>query len=225
MKNVLQKIAFIALSVVLTGMLSSRALAASNSSLTQTINPGTLTTDITDASRVSIASPTLAMTTSNVGFTCSTTTGTLGSNTSRLYISNASNASGGWTLTASATSGTTSLWTDQTYGTSYDFNDAASAGCSDGTDADTAGGQLRIDPSVGTITTDCQSCTMTGISKGSSAAFAEGTTDSITLINAGASSDDIWRGYLTGVGLTQSIPANTDWGHYSFGLTLTATAQ
>lgn len=225
MKNVLQKSAVITLTVLLTGMMGGRVLAASNSSLSQVINAGTLTTDIADAAHTSVPSPSVTMTTGNVGFSCTSSSGTLGTNTARLYMSNAGAANLGWTLTIAATNGTTSKRADAGDNAHYDFNDAATSGCSDGADTDTYAGQLRVDPSVSTLTTDCQSCTTASISKGASAAFQEGTTDSITLLNAGAASDDIWRGYLTGVGLTQAIPASTEPGSYSLGLTLTATAQ
>ena len=48
--------------------------------------------------------------------------------------------------------------------------------------------------------------------------------DSVTLLNAAAASDDIWRGYLTGVGMSQTIPAEQPADSYSVNMTLTAAA-
>ena len=94
----------------------------------------------------------------------------------------------------------------------------------DGSDADTRAGQLTINPSVATLTTDCLSCTLTGISLGPSASFNQGVTDSITLINAAAISDDAWRGYATGIGLSQTVPAEQAVDNYYINMTLTVTA-
>ncbi|HEX6258441.1 MAG TPA: hypothetical protein VFZ48_03100 [Candidatus Saccharimonadales bacterium] len=213
-----------ALVLVLCGVIvvfgGASVQAASNSTFNQTINAGTLATDIMDASRVPVASPSVAMSAATFSFNCQTTTGTFGTNTERIYVTNPDAADNGWTLTMAATAGVTGLWS-----TGIDFNDGTGAGCTDGADADTRAGQLTIDPSVSTITTDCTSCTAGNITKGSSTAFAQGTTDSITLLNAAAGSDDIWRGYVTGIGLSQTIPAETAAGSYSINMTLTATAQ
>ncbi len=199
-------------------------VAANNSTFNQTINAGTLATDIMDASRVTVASPSVTMSAKTFSFDCqsggSASTGTFGTNTQRIYVTNPDAADNGWTLTLAATSGATSLWSSN-----IDFNDAGGSGCTDGADADSAAGQLTVDPSVGTITTDCTGCVTTNVSKGSSTAYAQGTTDSVTLLNAAAGSDDIWRGYLTGATLSQTIPAQTAAGSYSINMTLTATAQ
>lgn len=209
-------------SVVLGGGVN----AASSSTVSQVINAGTLVTDIMDSSRVSVGSPAVSMSAKNFSFDCqvsgSASTGTLGTNSERLYVTNPGAANNGWNLTIAATGGATTTWSS----TSMDFNDptGSTAGCSDGADADAKAGQLTIDPSVGTLTADCGSCSTTNVSKGSSAAFNQGTTDSIALLNAAAASDDIWRGYLTGATLSQTIPAETTTGTFTLGLTLTATA-
>lgn len=210
---------------------SGVAYAANNSSLSQTINPGTLSTDIMDASRVAVGSPAVAMTAKNFSFDCQTgagaSTGTFGTNTERIYASNGDAADNGWTLTLAATGGATTRWANGGATSHIDFNDptGATAGCTDGADADTSSGQLTVNPSVGTLTTDCGSCTTANISKGASAAFNQGTTDSITVLNAAATSDDIWRGYLTGTTFSQTIPAETPADSFTINLTLTATAS
>jgi hypothetical protein len=204
------------------------AYAASNSTLTQTITAGVLSTDILDASRNPVASPAVSMSSKAYAFDCQSgvdsSSGTLGTNTERLYVSNPSAANDGWSLTIAATSGATSSWANAGATRAIDFNDPTTGGCSDGADTDSSSGQMTIDPSVGTLTTDCASCTATGVTKGSSAAFAEGTLNSLTLLSAAAGSDDVWRGYLTAADIKQVIPGETPADSYTLNLTLTATA-
>ncbi|HEY5442376.1 MAG TPA: hypothetical protein VIJ68_02470, partial [Candidatus Saccharimonadales bacterium] len=201
------------------------ASAASTPTFNQTINPGVLSTDILDASRVSVASPSVAMTAKPFLFACGSganaSTGTFGSSTQRIYVINPNGANNGWTLTMAATGGATAVWSDG--GTnSYDFNDPTTAGCTDGADTDTKIGQLSVDPSVSTLTTDCNSCVVTNVTKGSSSAFVETTLNSLTLLSASLASDDVWRGYLTGVALSQTIPAEQPAATYTLNMTLTA---
>lgn len=204
--------------------------AATDSDFTQTVNAGTLTTDIRDASQVAVANPSVAFSAVTFAFDCqsggSASTGTFGTNTERLYVDNPDAADGGWTLAVAATSGATSSWTDGGSNT-YDFNDptGGTAGCSDGVDADSRPGQLTVDASGGTITTDYSGSDVTGISKGSSTGFNQGTTDSVTLLNAGSTSADVWRGYLTGVNASQTIPAEQAAASYTLNMTITVTAS
>lgn len=191
--------------------------------LSQTINAGTLSTDVLDASRNAVASPSVTFGAVPFSFDCQAATGTLGTNSQRLYVINPSAATNGWTLTIAATNAATDLWTNGT--STYDFNDAGGSGCTDSGDTDTVGGQLTVDPSVGTLTADCTTCSNSNISKGSSSAFDEGTTDSITLLNAASSSDDVGRWYLTGVGLSQQIPGEQPASTYTISLTITVTAS
>ncbi len=205
------------------------AYAANTSNLTQSITGGTLSTDILDASRVAVASPSAALSAKTFSFNCqsggSASTGTLGSNVERLYVMNPDGADNGWTLTIAATGGATTRWANGGSSQFFDFNDPTTSGCTDGADADSSGGQLTIDPSVGTLTADCTTCTTTNVSKGSSASFSQGATDSITLLNAANISDDIWRGYLTGATLSQTIPGEQAADSYIINLTLTSTAS
>ncbi len=171
------------------------------------------------------------MSAKNFSFICqaggSASTGTFGTASERVYVSNPDVADNGWTLTLAATGGATARWANGGATQHMDFNDpsGSTSGCTDGGDADATPGQLSVNPSAGTITPDCTSCTNTGVSLGSSAAFSQGTTDNITLINAGSSSSDIWRGYLAGVTASQTIPAEQAADSYALNLTLTATAQ
>ncbi len=219
------------LGVLGLALLHTQVSAVPASDLTQTINPGTLNTDILDASRATVAAPVFSMTAKNVSVDCqfggNASTGLLGTNTQRIYVSNTDAADNGWTLTLGATGGVTAAWANSGATRHIDFNDptGSNAGCSDGADSDSYAGQLTINPSAATLTTDCLSCTATGVTKGSSAAFSQGVTDSLTLLNAGGTSDDVWRGYLTGASLSQTIPAETTADSYTINLTLTATAQ
>ncbi len=225
------KIARVAVLVAALVALPATAFAASNSTFNQTINSGTLATDIMNASRVTVASPAVTMSAKSFSFDCqaggSASTGTFGSNTERIYVSNGDAADNGWTLTLAATSGATSRWANGGVNRFIDFNDptGSTVGCNDGADADSTSGQLTVDPSAGTLTTDCGSCATSNITKGSSAGFNQGTVDNITLLNAAASSDDIWRGYLTGVSASQTVPAETPADAYTLDLTLTVTAS
>jgi hypothetical protein len=216
----------LSLSLALWG---AAAVYGVDSSFNQTINAGTLTTSILDGSRVTVGSPAVTMSAKNFSFDCqyagSASTGTFGTSSERLYVTNPDAADNGWTLGIAATDGATATWDSGS--ADYDFNDPAgsNAGCTDGGDADSFPGQLSVDPSVSTINTDCTSCTSTNVTKGSSSAFNQGTTDSINLLTASAGSDDIWRGYLTGIAMSQTIPAETPAAAFSLDLTVTVTAS
>jgi len=205
--------------------------AANNSTLNQTINFGTLVTDIRDASRVSVVSPTVAFSATTFSFTCLTggsrPSGTFGTNTERIYVDNPGAADGGWTLALAATGGGTDSWDNGGATVKYDYNDPNTSGCGDGSDADSLKGQMSVDPSVGTLTADCLTCVITNISKGSSSAYSEEApvVSSITLLNAALASDDIGRWYLTGVDIDQTIPAEQADDSYSINMTLTVTAS
>lgn len=180
--------------------------ASSTSNFQQTINAGSLAVDIVDGSYVTVGSPSVAMSTATFSFTCQTITGTFGSASQNIYVSNPDAADNGWTASLAA-SAVSAIW--DSVGTDYDFNDPTSSGCTDGADAtDTLGGQMTVDASVGTLATgQCASCVTTNITKGSSSAYNQGTTDSITLLTAAAASNDIGDWKLTGVSVSQKIPA------------------
>ncbi|MGI9027489.1 MAG: hypothetical protein ACR2FM_01435 [Candidatus Saccharimonadales bacterium] len=226
MKTCIKNIKRAVLCGLLTLAMSSTALAAPNPTLTQMITAGVLSTDILDASRNPVAAPSVAMSTKAFAIDCQTgvnsSSGILGTDSQRLYVNNPGGANNGWTLTLAATSGPTSTWANAGATNKFDFNDPSA--CTDGADADTQSGQLSLDPSVGTLTTDCSVCTTTGVTKGASSAFSEGVTNSLTVLSAAAGSDDVWRGYLTGGSIKQVIPGETPADSYTINLTLTATA-
>lgn len=204
---------------VLTGLsllaLPALAYASNTPTLNQTVNAGTLTTNIYQSDDTTpVASPSVAFAAVNRSFSCQTNAATLGDTSNKLNVTNFG-SNNGWTLTMAATGGAASTWSDG--GTnSYKFNDATGSGCTNG--------QLTVDPSASTLTLDCSSaCTATGVTKGSSTAFVSGTQNSVTL--ASSTSGSAWEGYLTGISLSQKIPASQAAASYSLGMTITVTAQ
>ncbi len=162
---------------------------------------GTLTVDIVDSGGTPVASPSMAMNSTTFSWSSQTVTGTFGTSSQRIRVSN-STGTATWTLSIAA-SATTAVW--DSVGTDYDFNDpTASAG--DGGDADSVGGQMTINPTVSTISPQ-SGCSTTGLTKGSSAAFSEGVTDTITLVTADATAGTGCYWDITGVGISQTIPA------------------
>ncbi|MDQ3123938.1 MAG: hypothetical protein M3Q14_04635 [bacterium] len=184
---------------------------------------GSLSVDIVDSAGTSVGSPTVGMSALNSTFNCQTPTGTLGVSAQRIRVRNTtSNAQ--WTVSIAASGGATDSWSDG--GTNnYDFNDAAGtpAGCGDGADADTLAGRMTINPSVATSTPQ-SGCTNTGVTLGTSTAFAQGTTNSITVINASTSAAINCYWDVTGVAISQTVPAEQRAGSYSLSLTLTVAA-
>ena len=81
-------------------------------------------------------------------------------------------------------------------------------------------GQLTANPAAGALTS--MTGTNTGITLGAQATFSGATP--ITLLNAAASSDDIWRGYVTGVSLSQYFLAAQAPGSYTLPMTQTVAA-
>lgn len=215
----------VAVFVAALGAFPAAAFAASNSTFNQQITNGSLSTDIMDASRASVASPAVAMDAQGFSFDCRTSSKGFGSNSERIYVSDGDTTNAnGWTLSLAATGGATASWSDGS-GNNFDFNDASGSGCTDGADADSLAGQMTVNPAAGTLTADCTGCNTTGVSLGSGAAFNQGTVDNITLMSAGASASNIWRGYLTGATISQAIPGGQKPGTYSMNLTLTVTAN
>ncbi|MBP9758342.1 hypothetical protein KBD45_01495 [Candidatus Dojkabacteria bacterium] len=227
MKNLNSMVALGLCASILTMVGSATyVFAAATSSFTQTINPGTLAVDIVDASYVTVSSPSVAMSAVNVAFTCQTSTGTFGTNTERIYVSNPDAADNGWVVSL-AGSAPTAVW--DSAGTDFDFNDPNASGCTDGAgDADSLGGQMTVDPSVGTLTVgQCTGgCTTTNVTTGTSGAFSQGTVDSITVLTGAAGSSDVGDWKLTDVAISQKIPSGQPAGSdYDISLTLSVLAS
>ena len=185
------------------------------------IPAGSLTADIVDNLGVSVASPSITFNPLIFSFNFQTATGTLGSSTQKIRVSN-STANPQWSLSIAATAGPTTYWQGAT--SNYDFNDPT-ANAVDGPDADTFGGQMTINPATGTLTPS-GGCTNTGLTLGSSGAFNQGSLDSITLVTAGASSGTSCYWDLTGVGVSQTIPAEQAVASdYNLNMTLSIIAM
>jgi hypothetical protein len=215
MRQKLLTLSVIAVAMV-TMLVPTAVSAVSNSNLTQSITAGTLLTDVLDASRVPVGSPSIAMSAATFSFNCQTITGTLGSSSQRLYVTDPSTTSNGWTLAMAATGGASAKWQNSSATRQYYYNDATGSGCTNG--------QLTVDPSVGTVTADCVTSVCTGatVAKGSSTAMTSSTP--VTLVT-GAAATNVYRGYLTGVSLSQKIPAEQPADSYSLNMTLTVTAN
>ena len=183
----------------------SYVYASSTSNFTQVVNSGTLAVDIVDSSYVTVGSPSVTMGAVTFSFTCQTATGTFGSASQVIYVSNPDAADNGWTVSLAGSS-TTAVW--DSAGTDFDFNDAGGSGCTDGADADAFGGQMTVNPNAGTLAVgQCATCATTSVTKGSSTAFVEGTTNSITVLTGAAGSNDIGDWKLTAVAISQAVPA------------------
>ncbi len=198
--------------------------AAATSNFTLTVNPGTLSVDIVDSSYVTVGSPSVALGAVTAGFGCQSATGTFGTASQVIYIKNPDAADNGWSVSL-AGSATTAVW--DSAGTDIDFNDAGGSGCTDGVDADSLAGQMTVDPSVGTLATgQCASCGTSNITKGSSSAFVQGTTDSITVLTGAAGSDDFGDWKLTGVSISQTVPSEQGAANdYDINMTLSIVAS
>lgn len=198
-------------------LLASPVLAADTTQMSQSIT-GTLDIAIVDGSGNAVASPNVAFPSKAFSMSFQTSNATLGTASEKMRVTNPSGTTDTWTLAMAATSGATASWSNGT--NNYDFNDAtASAG--DGADTDSYGGQLTLDPSVGTIT-GVGSTTTTNLSKGSSFAFVEGSKDSIDLMTASTGAQKPGQWDLTGVAVSQTIPAGQATGSYTIDMTVTA---
>ncbi|MDD3861322.1 MAG: hypothetical protein PHP74_00285, partial [Candidatus Gracilibacteria bacterium] len=191
-----------------------------DTTLTTSVTAGELTVDIVDGAGATVPTPGVTMsgaTYSNSG--TSESTGTLGAADQKIFISNLT-ATDTWTLSIAAT--TTDVWTDGGSNT-FDFNDGASGEDENGvTDADSVGGQLTVNPSAGTLT-GVASTSVDNISKGSSTAFAEGVTDSITLLTAGEGAAAPGEWTFTGISLSQIIPPSQPIADYTLDLVITVS--
>lgn len=186
--------------------LNFKVFAANTSNFQQTINAGTLSIDIVDGTTyVTVGSPSVAFPGATFSFTCQTNTATLGTASQTIYVQNPDASDTGWVASIAASS-PTAVW--DSAGVDYDFNDISGSGCTDGGDTDSLAGRMTVDASVGTLAIgQCLSCVTTSITKGSSTPFNEGTTNSVTLLNAASGSSDIGDWKFTGVSIAQTIPA------------------
>lgn len=183
------------------------AQSTTNSTVTQVINAGVLSTSIRDAGGSVVGSPSFAMTAVAASTSMQTATGTFGSSTQRITVDNPGGANAGWTLALNASTPGTGTWTSG--GNTYPYNGATAAL-----------GRLTVNPAAGTLTATVGGAT--GVALGASATFSASTP--VTMITAAAGSADIWNGYVTGIGLSQTIPASQALGTYTINMTQTVTA-
>lgn len=209
MKKTPQKLIAFAAAGVFALAVAPPAYAAltATSTLSQTISNGSLSTDVRDGSNAIVGSPSFSMASRNISTSQQSTTGTFGSGTQRISVDNPGGANNGFSLALNATVPGTGVWDDGASHT-YAYNGSA------------ATGQLSVDPSVSTWT--ALTGTIASITKGGSATFSGSTP--ITLATTSNALEDIWNGYVTGIGLTQTIPANTPAGTYTISMTQTVTA-
>lgn len=182
---------------------------------------GELTVDIVDESGNSVANPSVQLGAIPFGFDCTASSGMLGSASRRLRVTNDTD-NPNWSLSITATGGVNAGWTNGT--DYYDYNDdeGSPSGCADGPDADSEAGQLSFDPSVATRTPK-SGCSNSGTVLGAQEGFRQGSVDAITLMTgSGASTGCYWD--VTGIGISQQIPAETAGGTYTLNLTVTIMA-
>lgn len=200
------------------------ALAAGTSNFQQTITGGSLAVDIVNGSYVTVGSPSVALGSTAFSFSCQTSTGTFGTASQQIYIQNPDGADNGFTVSLAA-SAPTAVW--DSAGTDFDFNDPTTSGCADGGDADSLAGQMTVNAAAGTLATgNCASCSTSNVALGTSNAFNQGTTDSITLVTASSGSDDIGDWTVQGISISQTIPAEQPAASdYDINMTLSVVAS
>jgi hypothetical protein len=187
------------------------------------ITPATLGVDLVDANGTAVGSPSIAFTTLLSSFSCQTSTATLGTASQKIRINNGT-ANELWTLSIAATGGITSNWTNGSTG-QYDYNDPGGSGCTDGGDADSLAGQLTFDASSSTITNLFHDCDASGITKGALAGFVQGTTDAVTIANTSSAAIKNCDFDITGIDVSQEVPAERPTGNYTLNMTITVTAN
>ncbi len=216
MKNFIS-IAFSAIvMVVLVLVPGSVAFASLTPTFNQTINAGSLTASINQSGDTTpVSNPTVSFPAQNYSFSCSTSTAALGDSNDLINVTNLASGINTWNIALAATGGTSATWTGTVHSTdTYAYNNTAGSGCTYG--------DLTVNPSVGTITMDCNSsCSANNstVSLGASAPFNGTTTPSVTLMSDTAGT--AWEGYVTGINLSQTIPALTPSDSYTLPMTIT----
>lgn len=179
---------------------------------------GTLDVAIVDEDGNSVANPSVVFPSKVFSMDYQTSAAVLGTTAERMRVTNPSGITDTWSLNIAATSGATAVWTSGT--SSYDFNDAT-ASAADGVDADSVGGQMTINPAVGTIA-GVSGTSISNVSKGSQNTFVQGSVNSIDIMTASSGAQKPGQWDLIGVGLSQTIPAGQASGSYTIDMTLTA---
>jgi uncharacterized delta-60 repeat protein len=181
---------------------------------------GTLSIGFVDGSGAPVATPTFSLGAINRLGTFQTATGTFGDATRKLRVFN-SLATNGWSVTLAPTGGATAAWNRTDNLAKYDYNDSGTNATDSAIDADSLGGQMSINPSAGTI---ASTCSLTGLSKGASGSYVEGTTNSLTLMSATSAAAMSCNWDFTGAPFTQTIPAAQSSGTYTMDMTATVVS-
>lgn len=199
-----------AIAVVTLAVPFAYAQTTTDSEITQSITDGVISTSIRDAGGNVVVSPSFAMSSVAASTSQQTSTGTFGSNTQRITVDNPNGSvtGGAWTLALNATDPGVSQWTSGS--DTYAYNGATAAA-----------GQLTVNPASGVLTAVTGGST--GVTLGTLATFSGSTP--ITLATASSSAAAIWNGYITGIGLSQTIPPAQPVGSYTLDMTQTVTAQ
>lgn len=185
-----------------------------------TYTTGSLSVDIVDASGVGVSNPSISMSDKTFDFSNQNSTGSFGTSSQKIRVNNTT-VGPSWTLSLAAAGGSGAFWDGSK---DYDYNDPSS-NANDGSDGDSLGGQMSLNPSVGTITPQ-SGCNNTGISLGSSSSYnEESSVNSITLMSATASASTNCYWDLTGISVSQSIPPEQPAGAYSISMVLTIVAN
>jgi hypothetical protein len=204
-------------SVNLAGTYSTTASAGTNAAWRgqiaafKIVTP-VLSVGIVDSNGTPVANPTLTMAATATSFACQTTSGALDSG-QKIRLTNTTN-NPAWTLSIAASGGPTANWS--TGSQTYKYNDSAGAGCTNG--------QLSINPASASLSPQ-SGCSTTGVTLGTNTAFASGVTDSITIASASSGSNINCYWDISGVTVSQTIPAETPVGNYGINMTLTVTAN
>jgi len=189
------------------GSTGSNVMAAVvGTSFTYTTMAGSLTVNIVDAGGANVLNPSVSFSSKTFDWVSQQSIGTFGVSSQKIRINNTT-ASPTWTLAIAAAAGNTALWTSG--GNTYDFNGTSVTG------------RLQINASAGTITPQ-SGCVTTGLTKGGATYFSQGTQDSITILSASASAQTGCYWDLTGITMTQDIPAIQKSGNYALNLVVTA---
>jgi hypothetical protein len=197
-----------ALTSIVAAAPAAHAALTANSQLSQQVTAGTLSTSIRDGAGAVVASPSFSMGSVAASTSVQTATETFGSASQRITVDNPGGADNGWVLSLAATGGATATWTSGA--NTYAFNGTGTTG------------QMTINPAAATLVPTTPN-TATGVTKGTSGTFTGATP--ITLLTAGTTAEKIWNGYITGVGVSQVIPANQPLGTYTIDMTQTVAAS
>lgn len=174
----------------------------------------------------STINPTIVFDTKYMLFQCQSSTSQTVAGGSLVRVTN-DISENGWSASIAPTDGPSATWYDSESGNRIDFNDGSGspAGCFSGSDGDTIAGQLTVNVGSLNIARHKSGCSTSGLSRGNTASFQEGSLDAINLYSASSSADMFCWWDIDNLTFTQQIPALTPPGSYELDMTLTVTAS